>query len=363
MIVVSLCGIDWVTRYIQQTNGDAQSGTAGSFNDHSDPATTSERPNLLDADSDYEIVVGVQWTGWRKNRGDPANAQPPPLSDTLTWNDFPDAVFSFHTAPAAVLPANPPPADYKDETVFDPRGLMRYFIGFRPDGLGAPHFLADTIKVDFRADHIAPLLAKYGRTLQLKLRRTDPPPSTLASPAGLGGSVRPSDMIITVAVNLLEPMLLEPADALLVNAADAAPCTEPPAVGGRTLDITAPLEPDADYDLLLVAPPTATPNSDQVLITRGHFHTSSYTDPAGMLAAMALTTSGDRRSAPSDRCARVVRVARGGGNAERCGIRNSAARARARSLAAADRAACRRTMEQDGAVQAARHHARDGRAA
>ena len=219
VIVVSLCGIDWVTRYIQQTNGDAQSGTAGSFNDHSDPATTSERPNLLDADSDYEIVVGVQWTGWRKNRGDPANAQPPPLSDTLTWNDFPDAVFSFHTAPAAVLPANPPPADYKDETVFDPRGLMRYFIGFRPDGLGAPHFLADTIKVDFRADHIAPLLAKYGRTLQLKLRRTDPPPSTLASPAGLGGSVRPSDMIITVAVNLLEPMLLEPADALLVNAA------------------------------------------------------------------------------------------------------------------------------------------------
>ena len=34
-------GTDWVTRYILQTNGDAQSGTAGSFDDHSDPRSSS----------------------------------------------------------------------------------------------------------------------------------------------------------------------------------------------------------------------------------------------------------------------------------------------------------------------------------
>ncbi len=290
--VVSLCGTDWITRYMQTVNGDAQAGTAGSLTAHSDPAT-SERPNLLDADTEYEIVVGMEWTGWRKPRGAPANAGPPPIGDPLTWKPFLEVVHAFRTAPAAVLPANPPPADFKDERTFDPRGLMRYFVGFRPDGLGAPHFLADTIKVDFRADHIAPLLAKYGRTLSLKLRRTDPPASSLAGPGGLGGSLPPPLVPITVVVGKLDKFLLEPSDLLLVNAAEDAPCLDAPAVGGRTLDITAPLEPDADYDLLLVAPPVATPASDNVLITRGHFHTSRYAAPAAMLAAMALPVSGN----------------------------------------------------------------------
>ncbi|WP_426163647.1 hypothetical protein [Sandarakinorhabdus sp. DWP1-3-1] len=291
--VVSLCGTDWVTRYIQTVNGDAQAGTAGSLGDHSDPST-SERPNLLDADTDYEIVVGMQWVGWRKPRNAPANAGPPPISDALAWQDFPEAVHRFRTSPAAVLPANPPPADFKDERTFDPRGLMRYFLGFRPDGLGAPHFLGDTIKVDFRADHIAPLLAKYGRDLRLKLRRTDPPPASLAGPGGLGGSLPPPLVPMMIVVGLLDKFLLEPSDLLLVNAAEDAPCVpNPPAVGGRTLDITAPLEPDADYDLLLVAPPAATPDVDMVLITRGHFHTSRYASPSAMLAAMALPITGN----------------------------------------------------------------------
>jgi hypothetical protein len=289
--IVSLCGTDWITTYIQTTNGDAQTGTAGTLGSHSDPST-SERPNLLDADTEYEILVGMQWTGWRRPRTAPANAGPPPLSDALTWNDFPLAVHSFRTAPQAILPTNPPPADYQDEKVFDPRGLMRYFLGFRPDGLGAPHFLNDLIKVDFRADHIAPLLAKYGRSLQLKVRRTDPPAASLAGAGGLGGSLTPPDLPITVTVALLDKFFLEPSDLLLVEAAELAPCLDAPAVGGRTLEIDAPLEPDADYDLLLVAPPTATPTSDHVLITRGHFHTSRYTSPAAMLAAMALPTSG-----------------------------------------------------------------------
>ena len=290
--VVSLCGTDWITRYMQTVNGAAQAGTAGSLGSHSDPST-SERPDLLDADTDYEIVVGMQWAGWRKPRGAPANAGPPPLDDSLGWTDFGDVVHAFHTAPAAILPANPPPADYLDETTFDPRGLMRYFLGFRPDGLGAPHFLADTIKVDFRADHIAPLLAKYARNLALRLRRTDPPPASLAGPGGLGGSLPPPLVPMTIATALLEKFLLEPSDLLLVNAAELAPCLDAPAVGGRTLEITAPLEPDADYDLLLVAPPIATPTADSVLITRGHFHTSRYASPAAMLAAMALPTTGD----------------------------------------------------------------------
>jgi hypothetical protein len=290
--VVSLCGTDWVTRYIQTVNGNAQSGTAGSLTAHADPAT-SERPNLLDADTEYEIIVGMQWTGWRRPRTAPANAAPPPPDDSLTWTSFGDVVHSFRTAPAAVLPANPPPTDFLDERTFDPRGLMRYFLGFRPDGLGAPHFLNDVIKVDFRADHIAPMLAKYGRSLQLKLRRTDPPAASLTGPSGLGSSLPPPLVPISILVSLLDKFLLEPSDLLLVNAAEDAPCLDAPAVGGRTLDITAPLEPDADYDLLLVASPTATPASDSVLITRGHFHTSRYKNPKEMLAALALSTSGD----------------------------------------------------------------------
>ncbi len=289
--VVALCGTDWVSRYVVQTNGAAQAGTAGTFTNHADPST-SERPNLLDADTDYEIVVGVQWTGWRKNRGDPAGAQPPPLDDSLTWHDFPDTVFSFRTAPAAVLPANPPPFDFRQELTFDPRGLVRYLLGFRPDGSGAPHFLADGIQVDFRADHVAPLLARYGRTLALKLRRTDPPAASLAAPGGLGHSRKPADIALKVKTTLLDKSRLEPADRLLVDAAAEAPCTEAPAVGGRTLDISAPLDPDADYDLLLVAPPATTPDLDSVLVARAHFHTSRYSGPATFLEAMSLSTSG-----------------------------------------------------------------------
>ena len=290
--VVSLCGTDWVTSYIQDINADVQSGTADTFGSQADPATSSERPNLLDADTAYEIVIGMQWVGWRRNRDDPATAQPPPLTDALGWTDFPDQVFSFRTAPEAILPDNPAPADFRDEREFDPRGLVRYLLGFEPDGTGAPHFLDDPIKVHFRVDHIAPMLAKYGRGLRLKLRRTDPPPSSLATSAGLGGSLVPPDIATVATVGLLSQALLEASDALLVEAAVLAPCTEPPAVGGRTIDIEAPLEPDADYDLLLVAPPTATPDADTVLVARSHFHTSRYANPAAMLEAMALATSG-----------------------------------------------------------------------
>jgi hypothetical protein len=59
------------------------------------------------------------------------------------------------------------------------------------------------------------------------------------------------------------------------------------------MEINAPMEPDADYDLLLVAPPAAKPNEDTVLITRSHFHTSRYASPREMLSAMALATSGN----------------------------------------------------------------------
>jgi hypothetical protein len=126
----------------------------------------------------------------------------------------------------------------------------------------------------------------------MKLRRTDPPPASLAGPGGLGGSLPPPLVPMTIVVSLLDKLLLEPSDLLLINAAEIAPCLDAPAVGGRTLDITAPLDPDADYDLLLVAPPVATPTADSVLITRGHFHTSRYASPAAMLAAMALPTTG-----------------------------------------------------------------------
>lgn len=274
--IVSVCGVNWQWQTIASEDQQVRIDTVNQFNAHA-TSTSAETRDVLDSSATYEIRVKCQWRGWRKTDSAP---QPPPLDDS-GWTDFPDAVYRFSTAPAAVLPSNPPPFEFTNETQFDPRGVNRYLIGFRPDGLGAPHFLDDTLAVDFSVDHLQKLLTKYGRDLKLKVRRTDPPAASLT------GFVKPPDLLTTIAFKDLPLTMKAVADQRLIRAAIEAPCVNPPKLGGQTAEITAPLEPNAEYDLLFVAPPTGS-SSDEVLVARGHFHSSRYRNAAELLAAVGF---------------------------------------------------------------------------
>jgi tetratricopeptide (TPR) repeat protein len=139
------------------------------------------------------------------------------------------------------------------------------------------------------------------------------------------------------------------ADAYFDASLQLAPCINPKVTtGGVTAALTAALEPRADYDLLLVAPPLADLTSDQILISRGHFETSRYRNPTQMLKALDSTRRQSERDAAA-RCVadrRRVEAAVAGAVAaaaaedgQRSGLRTNAGVAATRSVAGRERAA------------------------
>jgi hypothetical protein len=293
--VMSLGGVSWPVDGIHKQNEAAKDGDKNNLSNPAGPNTPKpEKRALLDPDTDYQIEIHVQWRGWRKPKPDdpaPNDPAPPPLDDN-GWKDFPALTYGFHTAPdAGDLPPSPPPVDFLAESTFDARGVARYVKGFDPDGTGARHFLDDSIAVHFSVDYLEQLLAAYGRGMVFKLRRTDPPAGALSSGAF------PSEIEFLAPPDV--PFQLDWKDSSAKDVADAyfdaslqlAPCINPKVTtGGVTAALTAALEPRADYDLLLVAPPLADLTSDQILISRGHFETSRYRNPTQMLKALGFDT-------------------------------------------------------------------------
>jgi hypothetical protein len=58
--------------------------------------------------------------------------------------------------------------------------------------------------------------------------------------------------------------------------------------GGVTLSIYAELEPNAEYDLMLFAPPAGAPTDESLLIARTHFRSSRYADVDAMLQGLGF---------------------------------------------------------------------------
>ena len=142
------------------------------------------------------------------------------------------------------------------------------------------------------------LLGKYNRLLALKIRRTDPPAgSRVETPH------HAVDVPITTAVSSIRTELLALSDVRMVEASLGAPtdppCAQPFPSEGTHISIEADLEPDANYDLLLVAPPMSTPLSDDIMIARTNFHTSRYRKPADMMTALGFPV-GAINSYPSE---------------------------------------------------------------
>ena len=279
---VSLLSSCAITQDAQQAHDDDQQAR----NDfviawNAEAASGESHPVVLDPGSTYEVRVRCDWQGWR-----PAfHGQTPGAPDAAAWTALPEQIYTFHTAAAPAALPEAAPTSFTDESSFDPRGVARYLLGFEPDGRGAPHLLDDLLRVHFEVDHLDKLLAKYGRTLQFKVRRTDPAPG---SRAGGGDPTLPS----TLSWHALPLALMELSDQRMFEAAVAAPClVDDPLPGtGATADIAVELEPDADYDLLVTASPAADPSADGVVIARCHFHTSRYKNPSELLAALEVAT-------------------------------------------------------------------------
>jgi hypothetical protein len=251
--------------------------------------------HLLEAGTEYRIRVRLDWAGWRAedpDDDDPVTPPPPPpfVADDA-WQPMPEQVFTFRTAAETPIPNPPPPVDVTTESVFDPRALVRHVLRFTPTENSPPHLLDDPLQVDLQIDHLETMLSKYGRVLGLKVRRTNPPPA----------SVPPNTPIPDTSVvrhdTALQLALLDASDLRFVQAVSVSTCMPPIDPEGTSIQLDADLAPGGEYDLLFVAPPTAQPESDNVLIARVHFRASRYRNAEELFAGLGFEASPNPTSA------------------------------------------------------------------
>ncbi len=302
LLLLGLSGVDWVMQDLSQQNEAAKNQIKDQLNDNgsgSPEQPVSAKHKLLDPGASYEVLVECQWAGWLKSDAQPSPPTLKELDNQNAWKDFGSGalVFGFKVAAQSVPNSGPsvlPPPDFQNETLFDPRALQRYLIGFAPNG-GLPHFLEDAIEVKFAVDYVDRLLDIYGRKLAFKLRRTDPPCGTLANANTKAQFQTPADEVMQVVYVDLQEADISASDKWLEAAPDKAPCVAGQLPKGKVAVITAEqLQPDAEYDLLLVAHLKGQPQSDEVLIARAHFRTSKYRKVQDMLDALGLTSPFNR---------------------------------------------------------------------
>ena len=282
--LVGVCGLTTTLEQVRVRDQAARDALKDGWNLKAG-LTSATRP-LLAADTEYRLRVGVSWAGWR-----PASpgAVPPATVSSTAWQALPDVEIEFRTAAEEIEETGSPPAvSFTNEQTFDPRAVGRYLIGFEPaDASAPPHLLDDALLARFEVDHVEQLLAAYGRTLALTLRRTDPP----------AGSVKDGPLPV-IALDIergaLEPDGMETVDARVISALRADPrCLATDVnTGGVTLAIQAELEPHAEYDLMLFAPPEDMEDDESMLVARTHFRSSRYADVNALLQSLGFGPDG-----------------------------------------------------------------------
>lgn len=258
------------------------------------------RHRLLKPNTEYTVEVGYTVAAWQPTDDNEKN---PPSVGSFTWTPggsihvFPNQKnsFKFRTAAAATLP-DPQVLSPEVQSGFDPRSVARYLHGFEPAITQPSHFLADDLRVFFDVEWVPTLLDRYGRKLELRVQRTDPPPGANAPDQFHAVLLSP----IEIQWGPLPLELLPLADQRIAQAIVDAPClpdTRPPQ--GATGSVTGPLEPDVDYDFIAGAVLLAAPHTE-VVIGRSHLHTSRYADPAALVTALGFTNPQVNTATPLD---------------------------------------------------------------
>ncbi|HYO44276.1 MAG TPA: hypothetical protein VES19_13855 [Candidatus Limnocylindrales bacterium] len=239
------------------------------------------REIVLEPDTEYQVRVGWSWQAWQPDNPD----EQPPDPDPAEWEDGGVDVWRFRTAPDATLTGEP--QDGLNEFVFDARDVVRYLIAVEPADGRPVQFTGDPIWVHLDAGHLEQLLEQYGRTLEIEIRRTDPPPQS--TPEALAGLLAPLEITKTVysLATDRQPEGYRRINKVLVDPT-AVPCVpEGAPLGGASVAVTAPIEPDADYDLVLVAPRG---EDDRPVVHATRFRTSHYAGPRALLDALGYTS-------------------------------------------------------------------------
>lgn len=292
--LVSVCGVDQRAADARESDSAVQASLLNILATVMALPVEERREIVLAPATEYQLEIGWSWQVWQPV--DPNETPPDPVPDTKpdlsdAWTVGPTDILRFATAPDAG--ATPVRQDGVNEHVFDARDVGRYLIGVEPANGRATQFTGDPIWAHFEAGHVKQLLEQYGRTLAIEIRRTDPKPQS--TPAALDAVIAPLPVTL---VWLALPDAMQPVGYQLIHEAlKDAPClpgTGP--MGGASVAVTAPLEPEADYDLNVVA----TQAGDRAVVLATRFRTSRYASPAAMLDALGYGATATGLFLPDD---------------------------------------------------------------
>ncbi|WP_157736025.1 hypothetical protein [Granulosicoccus antarcticus] len=288
---IGLCAIDeraaqWHARdeLIRTQIGETTGGGDGSS------PTDTGRPIVLDPDTTYRVEIDWAFQSWISEQED---EQPPATPPAANWQPGPMQLFRFRTASETTT--IPTRQDGPNEHLFDPRDLDRYLAESAPANGAIAHFTGDPVVFHFLHNHVFNLVERYGRGMEIEVRRTDPEPQSGGTL--LNAAATPLTGLIGLFNIPFELMTM--ADQRITDAAREAPCidSERP-VGGTSLAGVYPLEPDVFYDANLWAVKSGD-SGDRIMISAANFRTSRYVDPEEMIMALGCDTDGNVAPSPA----------------------------------------------------------------
>ena len=276
--LLAVCGTDQV---VIESHAVDQTSRATRRNDIADSAganpSRSRRALLLEPGEEYEIAVEWSYQTWQANE---EGTDSPPATPGPSWKPGGTQRFNFAVADEELSARQP--QDGLNEHKFDARDLSRELDLVEPFDGRSVHFTNDPLWAHFAAAHVQQLAEKYGRELQLEVRRTDPAPQ--ADLAALAALIAP---IVGETDWTSSPIELAPVGyQRLATAIEAAPCL-PDESPFRGVSLTGKfkLEPQAMYDFRVIAPRSDGSDAENpVVINATRFTTSRYANPAELLS-------------------------------------------------------------------------------
>jgi hypothetical protein len=160
--------------------------------------------------------------------------------------------------------------------------LQRYLAGYDPGQSEQHRFCDDPLRAHFLQDHVAALAKAYGFDLQVSVQRVDRPGPAYASPLLMS----PEWSYGT------DRAFLSEVDKVRLDLALASPCKAP--TPGATASVNPPLEPEALYDIHVLAKSTEPAAFADGKLPGVTFHTSRWRTPGDMLAGLGFAVAGPK---------------------------------------------------------------------
>ena len=270
----------------------AQQAAAAAAGPKVDPTTNvAHQRSVLRPGRLYRLKIDLSWSG-RLSKQDESGKVIAVDERTDIIDAANSRTYFFRTAPKAVAP---PPVRYGQKDflyglrrrldVFHPDMLERFVAGYDP-AQSVEFFLCDDpLRAHFLQDHVAALAGSYGFGLKVAVRRVDRPGPAYADALLV-------DPHLTFAT---DASFLGEVDQLRVSYAAASPCAVP--TPGATATVTVPLEPEALYEVYVLAK-AADPAFADGRLPGVTFRTSRWRTPADLFSGLGLAVPGGPGAAP-----------------------------------------------------------------